>query len=64
MRVNITFKASVSIEGDNLQEIAEKWTDMGITADGEDVYVYGIDYAENAEDYEDITNELIDKVNE
>lgn len=62
MRVEVTFKASVILDGDNLEEISKKWQSLEITANGEDVDVHGIDYAEDDE-YNDITIELINEVN-
>lgn len=61
MRVEITFKASVILNGDNLEEISKKWQNLGVSADGEDVDVHGIDYAED-DDCDDITIELINEL--
>lgn len=60
MRVRITFRSEVYLEGDNLEEIRKEWENLDLYS--EDALKHGADFVElvSADD-DDTGDDLVDK---
>lgn len=58
MQVRVTFKSEVYIEGENLDEIREKWEEMNLHTEESKAEFVELEKVEDAEDYSDLTDEF------
>lgn len=57
MKVYVNYKMCAIIEGDNMEEIREKWESMDLTNNKELQYVGVVD-VEDADTFNDVTDEF------
>lgn len=59
MEVRITYRNEINIKGDSLKEIKDKWEALNLTSQQGNATFVELCSVEDAETYEDLTNEFI-----